>query len=93
MQMVRTADTNELDKLIFREGDNDRKVTCQIPPFYSPLSGSRHLFLRRLSLLPHPLIQVVLQLEKKLFSYVNQDVFRENNGTPVGRAPLNGVFS
>ncbi|CAG10166.1 unnamed protein product, partial [Tetraodon nigroviridis] len=49
MQMVRTADTNELDKLIFRESDNDRKV--------------------------------VLQLEKKLFSYVNQDVFRENNGT------------
>lgn len=26
MQMVRTADTNELDKLIFRESDNDRKV-------------------------------------------------------------------
>uniref|UniRef100_A0A674PGM3 inositol-polyphosphate 5-phosphatase n=1 Tax=Takifugu rubripes TaxID=31033 RepID=A0A674PGM3_TAKRU len=51
MQMVRTADTNELDKLIFRESDNDRKV--------------------------------VLQLEKKLFSYVNQDVFRENNGTPL----------
>lgn len=43
------------------------------------------------SLLSRSLIQVVLQLEKKLFSYVNQDVFRENNGTPVGRAPLNGV--
>eukprot|EP00064_Thunnus_orientalis_P002617 superscaffoldBa00000197_g2624 len=49
MQTVRTADTNEVDKLIFRESDNDRKV--------------------------------VLQLEKKLFNYVNQDVFRENNGT------------
>lgn len=35
------------------------------------------------------LFQVVLQLEKKLFSYVNQDVFRENNGTPVSPAFLN----
>ncbi|XP_055018569.1 inositol polyphosphate-5-phosphatase A [Boleophthalmus pectinirostris] len=51
MQTVRTADTNEVDKLIFRETENDRKV--------------------------------VLQLEKKLFSYVNQDVFRENNGTSL----------
>ncbi|KAJ8359858.1 hypothetical protein SKAU_G00163830 [Synaphobranchus kaupii] len=49
MQTVRAADTNEVDKLIFREIDNDRKV--------------------------------VLQLEKKLFNYINQDVFRENNGT------------
>ncbi|KAK3554149.1 hypothetical protein QTP70_019076, partial [Hemibagrus guttatus] len=49
MQTVRTADTNEVDKLVFRESDNDRKV--------------------------------VLQLEKKLFNYINQDVFRENNGT------------
>lgn len=39
------------------------------------------LLLIRASLLP--LIQVVLQLEKKLFNYVNQDVFRENNGSPV----------
>uniref|UniRef100_A0A8C6K6L0 inositol-polyphosphate 5-phosphatase n=1 Tax=Nothobranchius furzeri TaxID=105023 RepID=A0A8C6K6L0_NOTFU len=51
MQTVRTDDTNEVDKLIFRETDNDRKV--------------------------------VLQLEKKLFSYVNQDIFRENNGTSL----------
>uniref|UniRef100_A0A3B4B1W8 inositol-polyphosphate 5-phosphatase n=2 Tax=Periophthalmus magnuspinnatus TaxID=409849 RepID=A0A3B4B1W8_9GOBI len=51
MQTVRAADTNEVDKLIFRETENDRKV--------------------------------VLQLEKKLFSYVNQDVFRENNGTSL----------
>uniref|UniRef100_A0A8B9JQJ7 inositol-polyphosphate 5-phosphatase n=1 Tax=Astyanax mexicanus TaxID=7994 RepID=A0A8B9JQJ7_ASTMX len=49
MQTVRAEDTNEVDKLIFRESDNDRKV--------------------------------VLQLEKKLFNYINQDVFRENNGT------------
>lgn len=26
LQTVRTADTNEVDKLIFRESDNDRKV-------------------------------------------------------------------
>uniref|UniRef100_A0A3B3R0L5 inositol-polyphosphate 5-phosphatase n=1 Tax=Paramormyrops kingsleyae TaxID=1676925 RepID=A0A3B3R0L5_9TELE len=51
MQTVRAADTNEVDKLIFREVDNDRKV--------------------------------VLQLEKKLFNYINQDVFRENNGTQL----------
>uniref|UniRef100_A0A8D0CWQ8 inositol-polyphosphate 5-phosphatase n=1 Tax=Sander lucioperca TaxID=283035 RepID=A0A8D0CWQ8_SANLU len=51
LQTVRAADTNEVDKLIFRESDNDRKV--------------------------------VLQLEKKLFNYVNQDVFRENNGTSL----------
>uniref|UniRef100_A0AAR2LRY4 inositol-polyphosphate 5-phosphatase n=1 Tax=Pygocentrus nattereri TaxID=42514 RepID=A0AAR2LRY4_PYGNA len=49
MQTVRAADTNEVDKVIFRESDNDRKV--------------------------------VLQIEKKLFNYINQDVFRENNGT------------
>ncbi|XP_028651159.1 inositol polyphosphate-5-phosphatase A [Erpetoichthys calabaricus] len=51
MQTIRTADTNEVDKLIFREMDNDKKV--------------------------------VLQLEKKLFDYSNQDVFRENNGTQL----------
>lgn len=27
MQTVRAADTNEVDKLIFRESDNDRKVS------------------------------------------------------------------
>uniref|UniRef100_A0A9J7ZJ33 inositol-polyphosphate 5-phosphatase n=2 Tax=Cyprinus carpio TaxID=7962 RepID=A0A9J7ZJ33_CYPCA len=51
MQTVRSTDTNEVDKLIFRESDNDHKV--------------------------------VLQLEKKLFNYINQDVFRENNGTQL----------
>ncbi|XP_063730658.1 inositol polyphosphate-5-phosphatase A isoform X1 [Eleginops maclovinus] len=51
MQTVRSPETNEVDKLIFQESDNDRKV--------------------------------VLQLEKKLFNYVNQDVFRENNGTSL----------
>uniref|UniRef100_A0A4W5M8R4 inositol-polyphosphate 5-phosphatase n=2 Tax=Salmoninae TaxID=504568 RepID=A0A4W5M8R4_9TELE len=49
MQTVRVGDTNEVEKLIFRESENDREV--------------------------------VLQLEKKLFNYINQDVFRENNGT------------
>uniref|UniRef100_A0A3P9K7L8 inositol-polyphosphate 5-phosphatase n=1 Tax=Oryzias latipes TaxID=8090 RepID=A0A3P9K7L8_ORYLA len=51
MQTVTTGKTNEVDKLIFRESDNDKKV--------------------------------VLQLEKKLFNYVNQDLFRENNGTSL----------
>lgn len=37
-------------------------------------------------------IQVVLQLEKKLFSYVNQDVFRENNGTSVSLAFVSEHF-
>ncbi|TNN22460.1 Type I inositol 1,4,5-trisphosphate 5-phosphatase [Liparis tanakae] len=27
MQTVRAADTNEVDKLIFQESDNDRKVS------------------------------------------------------------------
>lgn len=35
MQTVRAADTNEIVKLIFRESDNDRKVTrgrlCAVP--------------------------------------------------------------
>lgn len=31
MQTVRAADTNEVVKLIFRESDNDRKVTPQAP--------------------------------------------------------------
>ncbi|XP_043912753.1 inositol polyphosphate-5-phosphatase A isoform X1 [Protopterus annectens] len=51
MQTIRIADTNEVDKLIFRESDNDRKV--------------------------------ILRLEKKLFEYFNQDVFRDNNGTAL----------
>ncbi|CAM4728187.1 unnamed protein product [Leuciscus chuanchicus] len=51
MQTVRSTDTNEVQKLIFRESDNDHKV--------------------------------LLQLEKKLFHYINQDVFRENNGTQL----------
>ncbi|XP_055026076.1 inositol polyphosphate-5-phosphatase A [Misgurnus anguillicaudatus] len=48
MQTVRANDTDAVDKLIFRESDNDHKV--------------------------------VLQLEKKLFNYINQDVFQENRG-------------
>lgn len=31
--------------------------------------------------------QVMLQLEKKLFDYFNQDVFRDDNGTAVSPAP------
>ncbi|KAG1963063.1 inositol polyphosphate-5-phosphatase A [Pimephales promelas] len=48
MQTVKSADTNEVQKLIFKESDNDHKV--------------------------------LLQVEKKMFNYINQDVFRENNG-------------
>ncbi|XP_072335241.1 inositol polyphosphate-5-phosphatase A isoform X1 [Scyliorhinus torazame] len=51
MQTIRAADTNQINKLIFRESKNDRKV--------------------------------VLQLEKKLFDYFNQDVFRQNNGVEL----------
>ncbi|XP_029465842.1 type I inositol 1,4,5-trisphosphate 5-phosphatase isoform X2 [Rhinatrema bivittatum] len=51
MQTVRATDTNAVDKLIFREPENDQKV--------------------------------VLQLEKKLFDYFNQDVFRDNNGVAL----------
>ncbi|XP_072247541.1 inositol polyphosphate-5-phosphatase A isoform X2 [Leuresthes tenuis] len=46
IQTVRDDNTDEVDRLIFRERENDRNV--------------------------------VLQLEKKLFYYVNQDVFRES---------------
>lgn len=42
MQMVRTADTNELDKLIFRESDNDRKVI--IPINNACYSNTFHFF-------------------------------------------------
>lgn len=77
MQTVRAADTNEVVKLIFRESDNDRKVSARgawacrraapAPPgTEDPL-----------------LLQVMLQLEKKLFDYFNQDVFRDDNGTAV----------
>ncbi|KAJ1141442.1 hypothetical protein NDU88_007774 [Pleurodeles waltl] len=51
MQTIRATDTNAVDKLIFHESENDRKV--------------------------------VLQIEKKLFEYFNQDVFRDNNGTAL----------
>lgn len=50
MQTIR-SDKNEIDKLVFQETDNDRKV--------------------------------ILQIEKKLFNYVNQEVFREDNGTSL----------
>lgn len=53
MQTVRTADTNEVDKLIFRESDNDRKVRTtnlirtqilHYSSFYITLSNSpKHL--------------------------------------------------
>ncbi|XP_029030678.1 inositol polyphosphate-5-phosphatase A-like [Betta splendens] len=46
-QKFRNTD-NEVEKIIFRESDNDKKV--------------------------------ILELEKKLFEYINQDVFRQNNG-------------
>ncbi|XP_062850890.1 inositol polyphosphate-5-phosphatase A-like [Trichomycterus rosablanca] len=48
LQTVPSAKTGDVDKLIFKETDNDQKV--------------------------------VLHVEKKLFNYINQDVFRENNG-------------
>ncbi|XP_071985542.1 inositol polyphosphate-5-phosphatase A [Engystomops pustulosus] len=51
MQTVHTTDGSAVDKLIFRESENDRKV--------------------------------VLQIEKKLFDYFNQEVFRDNNGTAL----------
>uniref|UniRef100_A0A671LKT3 inositol-polyphosphate 5-phosphatase n=1 Tax=Sinocyclocheilus anshuiensis TaxID=1608454 RepID=A0A671LKT3_9TELE len=45
VQTVRSADTNEVDKLIFRESDNDRKVK----PFTASFSGLRSQFDRELS--------------------------------------------
>ncbi|XP_018080642.1 inositol polyphosphate-5-phosphatase A isoform X2 [Xenopus laevis] len=51
MQTIHAADTNAVDKLVFRESENDHKV--------------------------------VLQIEKKLFEYFNQEVFRDNNGTAL----------
>ncbi|XP_063289801.1 inositol polyphosphate-5-phosphatase A isoform X1 [Pelobates fuscus] len=51
MRTVHATDTNAVDKLIFCESENDRKV--------------------------------VLQIEKKLFDYFNQEVFRDNNGTAL----------
>lgn len=42
------------------------------------------------SLLP---LQVVLELEKKLFNYVNLDLFRENNGTSVSHSIVSIFFS
>ncbi|XP_073402502.1 inositol polyphosphate-5-phosphatase A isoform X3 [Dendrobates tinctorius] len=51
MQTVHGTDSSTVDKLVFRESENDRKV--------------------------------VLQIEKKLFDYFNQEVFRDNNGTAL----------
>ncbi|KAM4034373.1 inositol polyphosphate-5-phosphatase A [Anomaloglossus baeobatrachus] len=51
MQTVHGSDSSTVDKLVFRESENDRKV--------------------------------VLQIEKKLFDYFNQEVFRDNNGTAL----------
>lgn len=84
MQTVRAADTNEVVKLIFRESDNDRKVSKWLiakggQPPTAPGLQSGAVQGTEASLTP----QVVLQLEKKLFDYFNQDVFRDNNGTAV----------
>uniref|UniRef100_A0A4W3JIM4 inositol-polyphosphate 5-phosphatase n=1 Tax=Callorhinchus milii TaxID=7868 RepID=A0A4W3JIM4_CALMI len=51
IETIRLPETNQVNKLIFRESNNDRKV--------------------------------MLQLEKKLFDYFNQDIFRQNNGVEV----------
>lgn len=89
MQTVRAADTNEIVKLIFRESDNDRKVTrgrlCAVPE----LGRGDHALSHCCLLPPAPTPchwQVMLQLEKKLFEYFNQEVFRDDNGTAVSPA-------
>uniref|UniRef100_A0A4W3JVW4 inositol-polyphosphate 5-phosphatase n=1 Tax=Callorhinchus milii TaxID=7868 RepID=A0A4W3JVW4_CALMI len=51
IETIRLPETNQVNKLIFRESNNDRKV--------------------------------MLQLEKKLFDYFNQDIFRQNNGVEL----------
>ena len=48
------------------------------PPWSRPGEGPP-------ALTPHPQ-QVMLQLEKKLFDYFNQEVFRDDNGTAVSPA-------
>ena len=40
-----------------------------------------------------PQQQVMLQLEKKLFDYFNQEVFRDDNGTAVSPAAALGLPS
>uniref|UniRef100_A0A8D2H7P1 inositol-polyphosphate 5-phosphatase n=1 Tax=Urocitellus parryii TaxID=9999 RepID=A0A8D2H7P1_UROPR len=78
MQTVRAADTNEVVKLIFRESDNDRKVS--VPPARPAWRGASAGTLSAKAALSW---QVVLQLEKKLFDYFNQEVFRDDNGTAL----------
>lgn len=94
MQTVRAADTNEVVKLIFRESDNDRKVsearTVGRAPRPSGVGGrldsARGLAPTLPTLTSTFALQVMLQLEKKLFHYFNQEVFRDNNGTAVSSA-------
>lgn len=88
MQTVRAADTNEVVKLIFRESDNDRKVTRGRCVPSRAGRGDRALSTGVCSPCPNGPYrwQVMLQLEKKLFEYFNQEVFRDDNGTAVSPA-------
>lgn len=100
MQTVRAADTNEVVKLIFRESDNDRKVRAwhgggdtQQPPRAGAAWGPPEPHgSAPTGLMARPR-QVMLQLEKKLFDYFNQEVFREDNGTAVSSSAGRMAFS
>lgn len=76
-QTVKKNSSNEVEKIIWEEKDNDHQVTKVKPGktaadsfFFVSNSSSLHL-------------KVLLHIEEKLFAYLHQALFREDNGKAV----------
>lgn len=79
VQTVKKDSTDEVEKIIWEEKDNDHQVmkSSHYPVIYSFIFVLRSLYF--------PLLhqQVLLHIEEKLFTYLHQAVFREDNGRAV----------
>lgn len=86
VQTVKKDSTNEVEKIIWEEKDNDHQVMKSSPVtsfffFFNDLFVYFCATFTFLCLLLHP--QVLLHIEEKLFTYLHQAVFREDNGRAV----------
>lgn len=74
VQTVKKHSSNEVEKIICEDKDNDHQVIKS--------KHKKNIFHALLGLPPFYL-QVLLHIEEKLFTYVHQAVFREDNGRAV----------
>lgn len=79
-QTVKKSSSDEVERIIWEEKDNDHQVSrvaAGRTAADSPLCHSGSLVLTSLHL------QVLLHIEEKLFAYLHQALFREDNGKAV----------